>query len=291
MPGKSSQGTQPGEVPGQGQPPHLEPGELPRPLPRLRPAGQYSKDGPAHLTGCGITNKSSGPISEGPLIALRKTAGSLPPKGNGSEWQGWLAVRVLSGCSQSKLKTSARGPGSQRKDSVPVTELSASGPFESHDLLRNGFTCVRNELLPRRPLGLSETNFQLNQEKINVSTLRNAQGPCAPLKVQVGVKAVQQARRLPSLPGSSLSLGVLRGHDDTIGSEDIPNDPSPSELMGGPHTMVEYKRGLLQCSVLIVEMERLHRVYYYRLSFYYSCMCTILKVLTHEKKNGENRKR
>lgn len=34
----------------------------------------------------------------------------------------------------------ARGLGSQLKDSIPVTELSASAPFESHDLLRKG--CV-----------------------------------------------------------------------------------------------------------------------------------------------------
>ncbi|KAL4679164.1 hypothetical protein H8959_008814 [Pygathrix nigripes] len=30
----------------------------------------------------------------------------------------------------------ARGLGSELKDSIPVTELSASGPFESHDLLQ-----------------------------------------------------------------------------------------------------------------------------------------------------------
>lgn len=33
----------------------------------------------------------------------------------------------------------ARGLGSQLKDSIPVTELTASGPFESHDLLRKGY--------------------------------------------------------------------------------------------------------------------------------------------------------
>ncbi|XP_028358807.2 proteasome maturation protein [Phyllostomus discolor] len=118
--------------------------------------------------------------------------------GNGSEWRGWLTVRVLRGSSQSKLKMNTRGLGSQLKDSIPVTELSASGPFESHDLLRKGFTCVKNELLPSHPLELSEKNFQLNQDKMNFSTLRNIQGLCAPLKLQMEFKAVQQVSMVGS---------------------------------------------------------------------------------------------
>uniref|UniRef100_H0UWU8 Proteasome maturation protein n=1 Tax=Cavia porcellus TaxID=10141 RepID=H0UWU8_CAVPO len=86
----------------------------------------------------------------------------------------------------------ARGLGSQLKDSIPVTELSASGPFEHHDLLRKGFSSVKNELLPSHALELSEKNFQLNQDKMNFSTLRNIQGLFAPLKLQMEFKAVQQ---------------------------------------------------------------------------------------------------
>jgi len=55
-----------------------------------------------------------------------------------------------------QVKMNARGLGSQLKDSIPVTELSASGPFESHDLLRKGLPCVKNELLPSHPLELSK---------------------------------------------------------------------------------------------------------------------------------------
>ncbi|XP_062045865.1 LOW QUALITY PROTEIN: proteasome maturation protein-like [Lepus europaeus] len=149
------------------------------------------------------------------------------------------------GWSLSRLKINARGLGSQLKDSIPVTELSASGPFESHDLLRKGFSCVKNELLPSNPLELSEKNFQLNQEKMNFSTLRNIQGLFAPLKLQMELKAVQQVQRLPFLTSSNLSLDILRGNDETIGFEDILNDPSQSELMGEPHLMVEHKLGLL----------------------------------------------
>ncbi|XP_057390606.1 proteasome maturation protein-like [Balaenoptera acutorostrata] len=139
----------------------------------------------------------------------------------------------------------ARGLGSQLKDSIPVTELSASGPFESHDLLQKGFSCVKNELLPSHPLELSGKKFQLDQDKMNFSTLRNIQGLFAPLKLQMEFKAVQQVQRLPFLPSSNLSLDILRGNDETTGFEGILNNPSQSELMGEPHLMVEYKLGLL----------------------------------------------
>ncbi|KAB0381912.1 hypothetical protein FD755_003829 [Muntiacus reevesi] len=118
----------------------------------------------------------------------------------------------------------ARGLGSQLKDSIPVTELSASGPFESHDLLQKHFSC-------------------LSQDKMNFSTLRNIQGLFAPLKLQMEFKAVQQ--HLPFLPSSNPSLDILRGNDETTGFEDILNDPSQSELIGEPHLMVEFQLGLL----------------------------------------------
>ncbi|XP_054575700.1 proteasome maturation protein [Eptesicus fuscus] len=169
--------------------------------------------------------------------------GSSP--GNGSERRGGLTRPGWRGCLRRELKMNTRGLGSQLKDSIPVTELSASGPFESHDLLRKGFSSVKNELLPSHPLELSEKNFQLNQDKMNFSTLRNIQGLFAPLKLQMEFKAVQQVQRLPFLPSSNLSLDILRGNDETIGFEDILNDPSQSELMGEPHLMVEYKLGLL----------------------------------------------
>eukprot|EP00069_Balaena_mysticetus_P010315 bmy_20650T0 len=98
---------------------------------------------------------------------------------------------------------------------------------------------------PSHPLELSEKNFQLNQDKMSFSTLRNIQGLFAPLKLQMEFKAVQQVQHLPFLPSSNLSLDILRGNDETIGFEDILNDPSQSELMGEPHLMVEYKLGLL----------------------------------------------
>uniref|UniRef100_A0A8C0KFT5 Proteasome maturation protein n=1 Tax=Canis lupus dingo TaxID=286419 RepID=A0A8C0KFT5_CANLU len=80
---------------------------------------------------------------------------------------------------------------------------------------------------------------------MNFSTQRNIQGLFAPLKLQMEFKAVQQVQHLQFLPSSNLSLDILRGNDETIGFEDILNDPSQSELMGEPHLMVEYKLSLL----------------------------------------------
>ncbi|XP_037656533.1 proteasome maturation protein-like [Choloepus didactylus] len=139
----------------------------------------------------------------------------------------------------------ARGLGSQLKDSIPVTELSASGPFETQDLLKKGLPCVKNELLPSHPPELSENNFQLNQDKMNFSTLRTIQGLFAPLKSQMEFKAVQQAQWLLFFLSSNFLLDSLKGNDETIGFEDILNDLLQKEVMGEPHLIVEYKLGLL----------------------------------------------
>nr|XP_009502398.1 PREDICTED: proteasome maturation protein [Phalacrocorax carbo] len=143
------------------------------------------------------------------------------------------------------LFQNSRGTSYLLKDSIPITEFSASGPFEGHDLLRRGFTSAKNELLPSHPLELSEKNFQLNQDKTNFATLRNIQGLHAPLKLQMEFRAVKQVQRLPFLHSSNIALDTLRGNDECIGFEDILNDPSQSEVMGEPHVMMEYKLGLL----------------------------------------------
>ncbi|PWA25030.1 hypothetical protein CCH79_00016005, partial [Gambusia affinis] len=174
-------------------------------------------------------------------------------------------------------KRNSRGLRSQLKDSVPVAGLCPQGAYGVQDSLRSGFTSVKNELLPSHPLELSEKNFQLNQDKVNFSTLRNIQGLHAPLKLQMEYRAARQVmavrpidspfpltflflysplsvlmkgasvfqiQRLPFLPSSNLALDTLRGSDECIGFEDILCDPGQSEVMGEPHMMVEYKLGL-----------------------------------------------
>ncbi|XP_048350235.1 proteasome maturation protein [Sphaerodactylus townsendi] len=138
-----------------------------------------------------------------------------------------------------------RGFGSQLKDSIAVPDFSSHGSFESHDTLRRGFTNAKSELFPVHPLELSEKNLSLNEDKMNFSTLRNIQGLHAPLKLQMEFKAVKQVQRLPFLHSSNLSLEILNGNYDSIGFEDILNDPAQSEVMGDPHMMMEHKLGLL----------------------------------------------
>uniref|UniRef100_A0A3P8VSV8 Proteasome maturation protein n=1 Tax=Cynoglossus semilaevis TaxID=244447 RepID=A0A3P8VSV8_CYNSE len=131
----------------------------------------------------------------------------------------------------------SRGLRSQLKDSVPVAGFCPQSQFGVQDSLRGGFSSVKNELLPSHPLELSEKNFRLNQDKMNFSTLRNIQGLHAPLKLQMEYQAARQIQRLPFLQSSNLALDTLRGSDDTIGFEDILNDPAQSEMMGEPHMM------------------------------------------------------
>ncbi|XP_077410566.1 proteasome maturation protein isoform X2 [Vanacampus margaritifer] len=138
----------------------------------------------------------------------------------------------------------SRGIQSQMKDSVPVAGLCPPGAYGVHDTMRNGFNNVKNEILPAHPLELSEKNFQFNQDKMNLSTLRNIQGLHAPLKLQMEYRAARQVQRLPFLQSSNLALDILRGTDESIGFEDILNDPAQSEIMTEPHMMVECKLGL-----------------------------------------------
>ncbi|XP_041669722.1 proteasome maturation protein [Cheilinus undulatus] len=139
----------------------------------------------------------------------------------------------------------SRGVRSQLKDSVPVAGFCPQGAYGVHDALRGGFSSVKNELIQSHPLELTEKNFQLNQDKMNMSTLRNIQGLHAPLKLQMEYRAARQIQRLPFLQSSNLALDTLRGSDDVIGFEDILNDPCQSEVMGDPHVMVEFRLGLL----------------------------------------------
>uniref|UniRef100_A0A669BU37 Proteasome maturation protein n=1 Tax=Oreochromis niloticus TaxID=8128 RepID=A0A669BU37_ORENI len=130
-----------------------------------------------------------------------------------------------------EVKMNSRGLRSQLKDSVPVAGFSPQGAYGVQDSLRSGFTSVKNELLPSHPLELSEKNFQLNQDKMNFSTLRNIQGLHAPLKLQMEYRAARQIQRLPFLQSSNLALDTLRNSDESIGFEDVLNDPAQSEVM------------------------------------------------------------
>ncbi|XP_077364864.1 proteasome maturation protein isoform X2 [Festucalex cinctus] len=157
-------------------------------------------------------------------------------------WRGtpWTGCQPIA----EKHIKNTRGIHSQLKDSVPVAGLCPPGAYGVHDTLRYGFNNVKSEIIPTHPLELSEKNFQLNQDKMNFSTLRNIQGLHAPLKLQMEYRAARRIQRLPFLQSSNLALDILRGTDESIGFEDILNDPTQSEIMGEPHMMVECKLGL-----------------------------------------------
>ncbi|KAG7249190.1 hypothetical protein CRUP_021405 [Coryphaenoides rupestris] len=134
---------------------------------------------------------------------------------------------------------------SQMKDSVPVSGFcTPHASYGVQDTIRTGFSSVKNEMFPGHPLELSEKNFRVNQEKMDLATVRNIQGLHAPLKLQMEYRAARQIQRLPFLPSSNLALDTLRASDETICFEDILNDPTQSEMMGEPHMMMEYQLGL-----------------------------------------------
>ncbi|XP_015487627.1 proteasome maturation protein isoform X1 [Parus major] len=134
----------------------------------------------------------------------------------------------------------SRGTASLLKDSISFTEVSSSGLFEGHDLLRRGFTSVKSELLPSHPLQLTEKNFQLNQDKTNFATLRNIQGIHAPLKLQMEFRAVKQVQRLPFLHSSNMAMDILRGNDECIGFEDILNGKYILAVMLWKHLKLKF---------------------------------------------------
>uniref|UniRef100_A0A670K5Q6 Proteasome maturation protein n=1 Tax=Podarcis muralis TaxID=64176 RepID=A0A670K5Q6_PODMU len=129
------------------------------------------------------------------------------------------------------LWANSRAFGSQLKDCIPVSDLSAAEVFESCDVINRGFTNVKSKLFPVHPLDTPD-NFR------NFSTLRNIPGLHAPLKLQMEFQAVKLLQRLPFLPSSNLSLDIWKGNCDCIGFEDILNDPAQSEGMGDPHRLI-----------------------------------------------------
>ena len=91
-------------------------------------------------------------------------------------------------------------------------------------------------------LNYQKKNYQLNQDKMNFSTLRNIQALFAPLKLQTEFKAGQQVKPLPFPPSSTLSLDILRGNDETIWRRQW--QPTPVLLPGKSHG----QRSLVGCS-------------------------------------------
>ncbi|XP_072941794.1 proteasome maturation protein [Epargyreus clarus] len=126
-------------------------------------------------------------------------------------------------------------------NNVPMRE----GPFGVPNPLTDGLTSAKSKLGVVHPLQMSEQNFHLNEEKMNMAMLRNIQGLHAPLKLTMERKFVGKIGRLPFLPSSNLQHEVISGRYLDIGFEDILNTPDMREIAGQPHAVVERSLGIL----------------------------------------------
>lgn len=119
------------------------------------------------------------------------------------------------------------------------------GPYEIPDPLVAGLNAIRPKLGVTHPLEVSEKNFHLNQEKMNMAMLRNIQGLHAPLKLTMEMKFASKIGHLPFLQRSNFQHDVLTGKHLDIGFEDILNTPELCEVAGQPHAVIERSLGIL----------------------------------------------
>ncbi|XP_063380367.1 proteasome maturation protein [Cydia fagiglandana] len=119
------------------------------------------------------------------------------------------------------------------------------GPFGVPDPFTAGLGATKANVGIAHPLEVSERNYRLNEEKMNMAMLRNIQGLHAPMRLNMELNFVNKVGRLPFLPSSNLQRDVLTGRDIEIGFEDILNTPDLCEVAGQPHAVVERSLGLL----------------------------------------------
>ncbi|GBP03800.1 Proteasome maturation protein [Eumeta japonica] len=119
------------------------------------------------------------------------------------------------------------------------------GQYGVPEPLVTGLISTKNKLGMAHPLQVSEKNYHLNEEKMNMTMLRNIQGLHAPLKISMELKAANKVGRLPFLPSSNMMQEVLTGRHLEIGFEDILNPAELCEIAGQPHAVVERSLGIL----------------------------------------------
>ncbi|CAH2062839.1 unnamed protein product, partial [Iphiclides podalirius] len=119
------------------------------------------------------------------------------------------------------------------------------GTFGVPDPFVEGLGSTKPKLGISHPLEVSERNYHLNEEKMNMAMLRNIQGIHAPLKLSMETKFTKKIGRLPFLPSSNLQNDVITGRYLDIGFEDILNTPELCEVAGQPHAVVERSLGLI----------------------------------------------
>ncbi|XP_012534873.1 proteasome maturation protein [Monomorium pharaonis] len=120
-----------------------------------------------------------------------------------------------------------------------TTNYGLSNPMVS------GLSATRQSIGYAHPLEASERNYKKNQERMNMTLLRNTQGLHAPLRIAMELKATEKIGRLPFLPSSNVMRDVLLAQDQDIRFEDIFNTSEFREQMGQPHAVVENHLGIL----------------------------------------------
>lgn len=119
-----------------------------------------------------------------------------------------------------------------------------TGEFGVHDSLGFGIKKVKENLEVNHPLELSEKNYALREEKLNLAMLRNNQGLHAPFKIMAELRATKQVGRLPFMESSNLSTDTLKNNDEFIDFTDFLNHPDTEERMFIPHVVMERKLGI-----------------------------------------------
>jgi len=112
-------------------------------------------------------------------------------------------------------------------------------------LLINGFSSIKQKMVGKHPLEALERTHKQRMDNNSYSLLKSMQGIHAPLRLMVERRAAQQIGRLPFLSSSNVMLEVLDGRDETIGFEDVLNDPTQPEVMAPPHMLIEKQLGVL----------------------------------------------
>uniref|UniRef100_A0A6U4IW33 Proteasome maturation protein n=2 Tax=Hemiselmis andersenii TaxID=464988 RepID=A0A6U4IW33_HEMAN len=113
------------------------------------------------------------------------------------------------------------------------------------DALRSGMVNLKEAATPAHPLeqGLEQFGAQKAAEKKDF--LRVTQGLHAAMRVNMEQAMLSQYRRLPGFHSEFVGLEVLGNKADTIGFEDILNDPRDSMLAPEPlHERMEAMLGV-----------------------------------------------
>ena len=79
----------------------------------------------------------------------------------------------------------------------------------------------------------------------DLKMLRRYEGPAAPMRIMMEMKACSKMGRLPFLSSSNAHMDVITGRDEMIDFTDFLGTEEFSERLYQPHAVVEKKLNLL----------------------------------------------